>query len=330
MRSSCSVRLHSSAFLGLGLALAAVGGARWFPRTARLHGVEVAVWATDRGGNRLVGLDRELFVVREITVRAPVEVEPAPGGGAWVLSAVEGDPLGAHRLIRIAPDGEALAEASFGVAVDLASHEGREVVVVEWGLDSGAPDRAVLVDEHGVATTIVELPGVTCAAARDGVVLLGGIGGEVWLHELRSGSKPLAHAALGGEITDVAPGPRRGTWWALDAAGEGRLLFLEGDLRTGWQVTTHMQAIHLVPVPGREAVWLADTTEPFARRYGAAGTIEIERADLPLAGLDRGVAFADGAVLLAAPGAVLHLDAQGADAPGQGGFAFLVDLAWTR
>ena len=110
------------------------------PHAARPGGHAVAVWATDRAANRLVGLDRDLFVVHEITIRSPVEVEPAPGGGAWVLSAVEGDPLGRHRLVRIAPDGESLAEAHFGVAVDLTCHDGREAVVVEWGLDSGAPD----------------------------------------------------------------------------------------------------------------------------------------------------------------------------------------------
>ena len=56
----------------------------------------------------------------------------------------------------------------------------------------------------------------------------------------------------------------------------------------------------------------------------------IDRADLPLDGLDRALGLERGGALLVAPGAILRLDARGATVPGQGGFAELSDLCRDR
>jgi hypothetical protein len=55
--------------------------------------------------------------------------------------------------------------------------------------------------------------------------------------------------------------------------------------------------------------------------------VEIEAQNLPAPALDRSVAWRDGGALLLSPGAILHVDASGALAPGQGGFAWLADAA---
>ena len=111
----------------------------------------------------------------------------------------------------------------------------------------------------------------------------------------------------------------------LDGTGDGWLYLLDGSLATAWRERTALQALHLAPVAGEERVWLASSTQPMVRRYGPKGRLELERGNLPLGGLDRALAWRDG-LLATAPGAILRLDAAGNLAPGQGGFAFLVDL----
>ena len=137
-----------------------------------------------------------------------------------------------------------------------------------------------------------------------------------------------------------ADAPVADGWWCLDVTQGGRLVRLGPDLSERWSVAVAIQPLHLVPVPGEERVWLASATQPHARRYGPGGQLELDLEDLPLSGLDRGLAWgvrpaspgrrgprASGGVLLVAPGALLHLDAAGQLAPGQGGFDYLVDVA---
>ena len=111
-----------------------------------------------------------------------------------------------------------------------------------------------------------------------------------------------------------------------DAAGR-RLLCLGPELELRWQVQLPIAAQHLGAPPGEERVWLADTSSPRVLRYGPGGALELDRAALPLSGLERALPWIDGAVLLAAPGAILHVDARGHLAPGQGGFNYLSALA---
>ena len=71
----------------------------------------VAVWLSDRDGDQVYGLDRELLVVSSVALRAPIEVEARADGGAWIVSSIDADPLGPHRLLRLLHDGRLAARA---------------------------------------------------------------------------------------------------------------------------------------------------------------------------------------------------------------------------
>ena len=281
----------------------------------------VAYWAADRSGDRLFGLDRDLLPVREIEVRAPLEVEAAPGGGAWVLSAAEGSPRGAHRLRRILSDGTCEADVRLGPAFGLTGASGGAMVVIERG--RGASDRVLRVGRDGRTRLLAELPGLGAASARHGLLLLGSVGGEVWLFRDRSADGPIAHRAFGGPIETLAPGARAGTWWVL-AAGE--LVQLGHDLSPTWRRGVPA-AEALAPDPASGGVWLTLAGEGGVQRYGSAGELELHALELPLRSLSGGLGRPDGSILFVTPGAILHLDARARLAPGQGGFDFLIDLA---
>lgn len=284
----------------------------------------MALWATDRDGDRVLGLGPDLLLQRALDLPAPTEIEARRDGGAWVLSAEGGGPLGPHRLLRLDAQATPLASTGIGAPLDLAAVDGEDALVTE--LAAGGLGRLSRVTADGSTQVLVEEPGLACAAGRGSQALAGTSGGEVLLIALPGGAV-LARRALGGPIGDVAPGPGAGEWWALDVGGQPRLHLLAADLAPKWSASSGLRALHLVEVPGEERVWLADTTESRLRRYGPGGVLEIDRYDLRLSGLDRGTSWIGGGLLCVAPGALLHLDVQGRPAPGQGGFRFLVDAA---
>jgi len=290
-------------------------------------GSRVAVWLCDRDGNRVLGLDRHLLQVRSIALRAPLEIEARSDGGAWVVSAAAGDPLGPHDLLRLSAAGELSLVAALKPVFDLCSDEAGRALVLDLG--DGAARLQLFEPGSALAWSRV-WPGALSAVARADRVLVGTSAGSLALFDLSApGSAPRV-AQVGGLICDLAQGPRPGTWWALDAQGASRLLLLDENLGVEWSTGIGLHALHLAPVPGVERVWLADSTQPHARRFGAGGLLEIDRPDMPLGGLDRACAWNEGAALFTAPGALLHLDAHGQGAPGQAGFDFLVDVAVAR
>jgi hypothetical protein len=105
------------------------------------------------------------------------------------------------------------------------------------------------------------------------------------------------------------------------------VILLDSNLDVRWIATPGIHAEHLGAVESEERVWLADTVQPKVVRLGPGGVIELVRDNLPLPGLDRSLAWRNGGVLLVAPGALVHVTANGGLAPGQGGFAFLTDIA---
>jgi hypothetical protein len=219
------------------------------------------------------------------------------------------------------------ARAPLGPILDLARDPQDRAVVV----DAGPAGRRVLVlDDGGFVLWERTWAGASCAAAS-GTHVHGGCesGGLARFAAAAPNAPPLV-SPWGVVVADVAAGPRPGTWWVLDAQGANRLALLDSGLGVLWSRLTQLAALHLAPVRGEERVWLADATEPHARRFGSGGVLEIDRPDVLQGGLDRAETTADGALLLTAPGALLVLDAQGRNAPGQGGFDFLVDVGVVR
>ncbi|MCE9593260.1 MAG: hypothetical protein K8S98_03605 [Planctomycetes bacterium] len=279
-------------------------------------------WVADRDADAVIGLDDELIETKRIEIESPIEVERRSDGATWVVSARDAHPLGPHDLVLYDREGGRSAAAVFGPVLDL-ERVGDDALVVERKDGNG---RVVRVDSDGRSQVLLELATARCAAGCGSVVAVGTDDGAVWLVEASGPRAVFRRQRFGGLIGDLAPGPEPGTWWVLDIARAGRLGLLEPDLSSRWTVDTGLHALHLAPVRGLERVWLADTTEPVARRYGAGGVLELDVRDLPLGGLDRAAAFDDGGASLAAPGAVLRLDSAGRIRPGQGGFDFLVDV----
>jgi hypothetical protein len=314
-------RLHKIvSLMALGVLLSVA--LAWSSRPAAA-GEGVALWVADRGANALFGLDDDLFFSRRIELRAPVALARAPEGGVWVLSATEGTPLGAHRLLRVDAEGVPQVDAHFGQVLDLGSLDGRDALVIERG---PATELVRVVGQDGDMRTIFERTGLTCVVGRGERVLVGTADGELVLLDASSGV-PLAFHSLGSEIGDIAPAPRG--WWVLDVSGAGHLALFDEDLNLSWLAATHAQALHLTPEPGRESVWLASSTQPSVRRFGPGGVLELTQDELPLSDLDRGLAWRGG-VLLLSPGGILRLNRRGRIQPAQGGFTFAVAVERAR
>lgn len=316
----------AGASLALGSALIGSSGAGGGEAATVPPPGPIAVWATDRDGGEVYGLDASLHVALHFPLAWPVEVEACRDGGAWILRPGNGSPIGTWRLDRIAADGTQIAEVSLGTCLDLDVLDGRDALVIELGTGAGGADRVLRLGTHGSLQPLHEAPGLVCVADSRGSVAVGTTQGDVIRLERAANGDLLDRVHLGGEIGDLAPGPWPGSLWALDVTGSARLILLDADLAVRWSVPVGLHALHLAPVPGEERVWIADSTEPIVRRFGPGGVIELDRRDLPLLGLDRAAAWIDGGALLAAPGAILRIDAAGRILPGQGGFAFLVDL----
>jgi hypothetical protein len=310
----------------------------------------VALWVADREGQSVVALDRDLYVVEVRRSTWPVGVLAGERGTLWTVEALEASPLGDHRLALWAPGGDLLWEAEVGPVLDLASDGTGRPLIVEMGTGPSGSNRLLMADPNrassggGSANDLVELlerPQLSCAAGDAGIVLVGTGDGRLLALRLTSPAQVLRVLEIGGQVGDIAPlgppgrEPSKGRgqsgaggagWWVLDVATPGRLLRLGPDLRVLWETPTQIRPMHLIPDPMRESVWAADVNEPFVRRWGVDGSLELNLGDLPLGGLDRGVALGGG-IVLAAPGALLRLDGTGSVLPGQGGFHFPVDLA---
>lgn len=312
--------------LGVGLAWATARDANSAPAEPSSTAI-VRVWLADRDADRVVGLDRALMVVHSTPVVAPTEVEARSDGGAWVISAAAGDPLGPHRLLRLSAAGATLAACDLDVVYDLSVDPADRAIVVDA---SAGAVRVGVYDDSAARTLSWSVAGAICAAGDGRRVLVGTSVGSLARFDMLAPQAPPHLATFGGIVSDVAAGPRPGRWWVLDAAGQGRLALVDSALANLWTRPVQLHALHLAPVPGVERVWIADSTQPHVRRFGANGVLEIDRADMLAGGLDRACVAPAGGALFPAVGALLALDAQGGRAPGQGGFDFLVDAACVR
>jgi hypothetical protein len=287
----------------------------------------VEVWAVDRDGQELCGLDADLVLARSVRLGSPLAVRSCRGGGAWVLRASSGTAAGPRRLARIGADGSIAAEIELGACAAFAPLDQGGVLVVERGTGSGIADRLLRCDENGGREIVFEAAGISCVIASRAGLLAGTSRGEI----LRSGSvspdAAVERATLAGAIVDLAPGPTAGSAWVLFGERGSTLGLLGSELALLWSTPTGLRSAHVAPVEGEERVWIADVERPTVRRFGPAGALELDRSDLPLPGLDRVVAWTKGGALLVSPGAILRVDRRGRMMPGQGGFDDLKDLA---
>jgi len=286
----------------------------------------VAVWTADRDAQRLFGLDADLIVARRIAVDWPLEVETTRDGGLWVLRSDDGQAGSSVRLDRFDAQGVLQTELWLEDCIALSVLEGEDALVLERAAGTLRLSR---VRAEGSLFPLLERPDMRCVTGSRSSALVGTSTGAL-LRVDPHGGAILAEVQLGGAIGDVAPGPTIGSAWALDVHGTGRLLLLDEVLSVRWTAGVGHAAAHLGPVPNEERVWIAATDSARVRRFGPGGVVEVDRQGLPATALDRSVAWRNGGALLLTPGAVLHVDAAGVIAPGQGGFAWLSDAARVR
>ena len=306
----------------LGACLAAFAGAEPPP----VPPGEAVVWVADRDASRVYGLDSNLLLARRLAVDWPLEVEPAHDGGLWVLRSAAGISSSTHRLDRFDANGVLVTELWLERATDLdVLGGGEQALLVEER--AGFPARLLRVRTEGSLFVLIERGGLACVTGERDTAVVGTSEGDVLRVHAESGAV-VTSARVGTRIIDLAPGPEPGMAWALDGAGNGRVVLLAADLSVRWSRALARSAAHLAPVRGEERVWLANTLEPCVVRIGPDGVLELDRCGLPLPGLDRALAWRGG-VIVSAVGAILRLDSTGNLRPGQGGFDFVVDIAPT-
>lgn len=321
-RARCRALTPAALAVGLGVA----SGSSWRAMSQGVPGTTGPTrwYVADRDRRELVALDDDLLVVRRLALPLPIELAARGDRGLWVACADGGSPLGSHALRRLAPDGTVEQVFAIGALIDLDVVED-DALLVDL---VGGLRRVARIGASGALTVLSQSTDLNCAAGQSREVLIGSDSGGLELRDAASGTL-LAARAFGGVIADVAPGPRAGTWWVLDAHGGPsvrRVALLDASLSTLWERAAGVAALHLVPVPRSERVWLADASGTSARRFGPGGNIELASVVLPVSGADRGVARSDGSVVFAAPGALVALHPDGSPASGQGGFDFLVDV----
>jgi hypothetical protein len=286
----------------------------------------VAWWAVDRDAQELCGLDEELRLTRRVHMGWPLAVRSRRDGGAWVLRSSLGKALQPCRLDRIRADGSTAIEIDLGPSGAFALLDAGDALVVEKGTGRDGADKLLRCEDDGAKRVLLEAADISCVADTRAFVLAGTARSEILRFRSPPDNSQVERVALDGALVDLAPGPDPGTAWLLLDQGGARLALLGPDLALRWTTPTGLRCVHVAPVEGEERVWIGDTERPLVRRFGPGGALELDQADLPLAGFDRVVAWEEGSVLLVAPGAILRLDRRGRMMPGQGGFDYLTDL----
>ncbi|MBI5364430.1 MAG: hypothetical protein HZA53_14715 [Planctomycetes bacterium] len=303
----------------------------FLPAALQLSGrsrAPVRVWAADRDAHRVVGLDGDLIVVRELQLAWPVALAPRVDGGLWVLRSGNATASFGMRLSSLAASGVEESETWIEAGEQLAVVDGRDALVVEYGTGANSVDRVLRVQPDGAARVVLEDAHLHGLCASRGTVVVGTTDGRLARYEASGSKRLLAKATWTASFGALAEGGPPGAFFALDTSAQHRLEFVGDDLARRWSVPIGFDARHLGVVAGEERVWVADVNGSRVRRYGPGGVLERDHV-LPAHALDHPVAFADG-VLVATPGAILRVDSAGQPRPGQGGFAWLSDLVPAR
>lgn len=336
-----SLRAALALACGLGLAYATSRAGAVAPRAP----APVAWWIADRDAHQLVGLDRDLHVAARCALRWPVMLAARTDGGVWVARALEGGPRGAHALECLDALGRSRARFELPAPRALCAPGGEGAWMLidappepplqpeqPESLEQPEPAHLLRIELEAGPRRLASFAGARHLCARSsGELVLGADDGRLWLTDLAGGVR--AERQLEGGLAALAPGPRAGQCWALQRAPDARLWLLGAALEPLGVLRTGLAGGCLAAEPGSERVWVADARRRHVRRFGAAGRLELDWTDVPLAGLRVGAALRDehapggGGALWLAPGALLRVDARGTLAPGQGGFGHAHDLA---
>ncbi len=323
-----SERLVRAGERGLGLLLGVLVAALVCllrPAMERSSG-PVAYLIADRGAERLLLADADLQVLDARELPSPREIVPTGDGGAWVACA-SGDHLARPELlIRLDRGLGRVRQHAFHELADLSALDSGAVLAVE-SMPAG-PARVWRVAED--LSCVQELAGASCAAGKEGRILIGCAGGELVLQEQEG--CVIAWTTLRVPLVDLAPGPGEHTWWVLAGGPEERLYLLSEDLHVRWARNIDLRAEELLPVAGEERVWLADPLAGRLRRFGHGGREELAFDSFPARGSGVSLAVGSGGLLVAAPGALMVLEEAWGRAAlrpirAQGGFAELADVA---
>lgn len=244
-----------------------------------------AIWIADRDADRVVALDRDLFVLRTVSVPAPIAIAVARDAQSLcILSVPSRSASGDRRLERICGDGTRSVVCDLDASFSTLAAPRADLVVV--GSDAG---RLLWIDASAHVLREVRVAGkVRDLAAEEG-------SGSVWV---------LLHAAE----SSLAHGVQLACY---DVDGECVCDPLDAS-----------DAIAITTVPHERGVWALEPSHQRLRHFDELGRATgVRRIGLASTGGIEAVAgCADGVWLFASAGGVLARDAHGRVLAAQGGF----------
>lgn len=280
-----------------------------------------AWWVADRGADRLVELDAELLIRRTLELAAPVALAHGSDGFSWVVSALQSGPSGIHRLVRLDPSGSVVLEWNLPTVRGLAvTPAGDALVLASFG------EHAALWLGRctGEFEMLADLPGALSMATQGRLTLVAQASGELRVLPCELNPAPVAMTVLEGKPVGVAPGPGGG-WWVLEMRRSGaRVLALDAELELRHATPVDLVRPVLAGGATEHGLWVLDRDRGRALRVDPASGAIVGDVVLPVEALEAGWSTVDGGVLVASPGVLLRLDAEGELMYGQGGFAHLV------
>jgi hypothetical protein len=285
---------------------------------------EPAWWIADRDADAVYALDRERILARSVAIPRPVAVRATADGGAWVVRSTTATERGGRNLLRIRADGTTAEEIPLGGHPVLAAPEGGEALVIEDGARSEDPRRLVRCGEGGRRRILLEETGLVCAIGVGDTLFAGSSSGEILRFDAEDALAKIERVRLEGPIFALA-NAGRGSIYVLRGGDGARLARLEPDLSVAWSVPCGSHRAELAATPDGD-VWIVDADAQFLRKFDRAGKLGLERPFPPVGAISAIAASESGGVVLATPGALLVFDEKGNARPGQGGFAFVVDV----